>query len=271
MVAVLIIGELLNSTRRGVREALRRRDEGVIRRLARAQVEAGAAVLDVNAAASVDRELEDLEWMIRVVQAELGEGVRLAIDSPNPEAIELGLSLCQGGPGPRPMINSINNDPKLQERLIPLAKEFDAEVIALAMGPGRLPKTAEERLREAERLLEALEAAGIEPERVYIDPLVMAIGTDQEQGRAVLEAVRGIKERWGALGVKTCVGLSNVSFGLPRRSLINRAFLAMLLAAGLDAALLDPTDRELMDTLRASEALVGLDPYCLRYIKHMRA
>lgn len=265
---MLIIGELLNSTRREVREALRRRDEGVIRGLARAQLEAGADVLDVNAAVSMERELEDLEWMIRAVYAELGEGVRFAIDSPNPEAIEFGLSLCRAGS--RPMINSINNDPGLQERLIPLAKEYDAEVIALAMGSGRLPKTAEERLGEAERLLRTLEAAGVDPERVYIDPLVMAISSDQGQGRAVLEALRGIKERWGALGVKTCVGLSNVSFGLPRRSLINRAFLAMLLAAGLDAALLDPTDRELMNTLRASEALVGLDPHCLSYIEHVR-
>lgn len=265
---MLIIGELLNSTRKEVKEALQNKDEVTIRRLAREQVEAGADVLDINTATSMEREIEDLEWVIDLIYDEVGEGVRLSIDSPNPGAIAAGLKLCKA----RPMINSINNDPKLQEQLIPLIKEHEPDVIGLAMGgKGKgMPKTREERLEEAEQLITTLQNSGIDLSRLYIDPLVMTIGSDQEQARVVIETVRAIKERWGDLGVKTSVGLSNVSFGLPRRSVINRAFLTMLLLAGLDAALIDPTDKGVMEILRASEALLGTDAYCMQYIKYMR-
>ncbi|MFQ6117160.1 MAG: dihydropteroate synthase, partial [Candidatus Bipolaricaulia bacterium] len=211
--------------------------------------------------------IEDLEWVIGLIYDEVGEEVRLSIDSPNPEAIAAGLALCKA----QPMINSINNDPKLQEQLIPLIKEHEPDVIGLAMGGKGMPKTREDRLEEAEQLITTLQNSGIDLSRLYIDPLVMTIGSDQEQARVVIETVRAIKERWGDLGVKTSGGLSNVSYGLPRRSVINRAFLAMLLEAGLDAALIDPTDRGMMDILKASEALLGIDAYCMQYIKYMRA
>ena len=265
---MLIIGELINSTRKQVKKALQNRDEAVIRRLARSQIEAGADVLDVNTATSMERETEDLEWVIGLIYDEVGEGVRLSIDSPNPEAIAAGLALCKA----RPLVNSINNNPKLQEQLIPLIKEYDPDIIGLTMGSSKgMPKTVEDRLREAELLITTLQASGPPLERLYLDPLVMTIGSNQEQARAVIDAVRAIKERWGDLGVKTSVGLSNVSFGLPQRSIINRAFLAVLLEAGLDAALIDPTDRGMVDILKASEALLGIDAHCLGYIKYIRA
>lgn len=264
---MLIIGELLNSTRKKVKQALQNRDEATIRRLARDQVEAGADVLDVNTATSMEREAEDMKWAIGLIYDEVGEEVRLAIDSPNPETMAAGLALCQA----RPMINSISNKPQQKETLIPLIKKYDAEVIGLLMGgKGGMPKTKEGRLEEAGQLIESLEAGGVNLERLYIDPLVMSIGSNQEQALAAIETVRAIKERWGDTGVKTTSGLSNVSFGLPGRKIINRTFLAMLLAAGLDAALIDPTDEGTMDILRASEALTGKDGYCLGYIKHMR-
>lgn len=264
---MLIIGELLNSTRNKVKQALQEKDEATIRSLARRQVEAGADILDVNTATSMERETGDMEWVIGLIYDEVGEGVRLAIDSPNPKAIAAGLALCKA----RPMINSLNNDTKLREQLIPLAKEYDADIIGLTMGgKGGMPKTREDRLGEAERLISSLEAAEVNLEQLYIDPLAMSIGSNQEQAMAVIETVRGIKERWGDLGVKTSSGLSNVSFGLPGRSIINRAFLAMLLGAGLDAALIDPTDQGLMDILKASAALIGADAYCLEYIRYMR-
>jgi 5-methyltetrahydrofolate--homocysteine methyltransferase len=133
-----------------------------------------------------------------------------------------------------------------------------------------MPKTIADRLEEAEQLINSLQAAGVNLERLYIDPLAMAIGSNHEQALMVLETVRTIRKRWGDLGVKTSIGLSNCSFGLPGRSIINRTFLAMLLAAGLDAALIDPTDQGLMDTLKASEALLGSDAYCMRYIKYIK-
>jgi 5-methyltetrahydrofolate--homocysteine methyltransferase len=263
---MLIIGELINSTRKQVKEALQNKDEVTIRRLAREQVEAGADVLDINTATSMKREIDDLEWVIGLIYDEVGEGVRLSIDSPNPEAIAAGLALCKA----RPMINSINNDPKLKERLIPLIKEYEADVIGLTMSGKGMPKTVKERLAEAERLVTTLQSSGIDLSRLFIDPLVMTIGSNQEQARVVIETVRAIKERWGAQGVKTSVGLSNVSYGLPSRSIINQAFLAMLLEAGLDAALIDPTNRGMMDILKASEALIGTDAHCLGYLRYIR-
>ena len=264
---MLVIGELINSTRKEVKKALQARDEKVIRRLARNQVGAGADVLDVNTAESRKQEIEDMEWVINLVYDEVGDETRLSIDSPNPKAVARGLELCHA----RPLVNSISNDPKVQEALLPLLGQYEAEVIGLTMGGRKgMPMTVEARLEEAELLVKSLQSHNFPLQNLYIDPLVMTIGSNQEQAQAVIDAVRAIKERWGNLGVKTSVGLSNVSYGLPKRSVINRAFLAMLLEAGLDAALIDPTDMGMMDILKASEALLGTDAYCLGYIKYMR-
>jgi len=264
---MLIIGELINSTRKEVKKALQNRDGGAIRRLAQRQIEAGADVLDINTAESRKREIEDMEWVIGLIYDEVGDKTRLSIDSPNPEAVTRGLELCHA----RPLVNSISNDPKVQEALLPLLGHYEAEVIGLTMGSGKgMPMTVEARLEEADLLIKSLQSHNFPLQNLYIDPLVMTIGSNQEQAQAVIDTVRAIKERWGNLGVKTSVGLSNVSYGLPKRSIINRAFLAMLLEAGLDAALIDPTDRGMMDILKASEALLGTDAYCMQYIKYMR-
>ena len=263
---MLIIGELINSTRKEVKEALQNQDEKTIRRLAREQVDAGADVLDVNTATSRAQEIEHLEWVIDLIYDEVGEEVRLVIDSPNPEAISRGLERVTS----RPLVNSINNKADTTDALIPLLKEHDADFIGLTMGAKGMPKTAEDRLQEAEQLIKTIKREGLKPERMYIDPLVMTVGSNQEQAGYVIKTVQTIKERWGEEGVKTSVGLSNVSHGLPKRTLINQAFLAMLLQAGLDAALIDPLDREMINTLRASEAVLGIDASCLHYIKYMR-
>jgi len=264
---MIVIGELINSTRDEVKQALADHDEATIRRLAREQVAAGADILDVNTATSRKREIEDMEWVIDLIHDEVGTDVRLAIDSPNTEAVKRGLEKAEA----RPMVNSVNNEPSSQEALVPLLREHDADVIGLTMGGAGMPKALDDRLQEAEQLVNSLDNAGFDLSRLYIDPLVMTIGSNQEQAGYVIETVRAIQERWGEQGVKTSVGLSNVSYGLPHRGIINRAFLAMLLEAGLGAAIIDPTERPMMDTLRASEALLGIDAHCLGYIKYMRA
>jgi 5-methyltetrahydrofolate--homocysteine methyltransferase len=256
---MLIIGELINSSRKKVKEALKVKDEKIIRELARVQIEAGADVLDLNAATSMNREVKDLRWLVEVVQDELGD-VRLSIDTPNPKAMAEALKLCKS----KPMINSITNESKKKE-IIPLLREYNADVIGLTMGGRGMPKTVEDRLREAKQLLTTLDEAGIEKERIYLDPLVMSIGSNQDQGQIVIKTVSLIKQE---LGVKVSVGLSNVSFGLPARPLLNKTFLAMLLSAGADAAIIDPTDNELIATLRAAEALLGKDRYCMKYIHY---
>lgn len=264
---MLIIGELINSTREEVKVALQKKNESIIRRLARKQVEAGAKILDINTAISGGKqEIDDMEWTIGVIYDEVGQDIRLSIDSPNPDTIVRGLELSRA----RPLVNSINNKSPKKEKLVSLLKEYEADIIGLAMGGSGMPKTSDDRLDEAGWLIGSMQDAGIPLERLYIDPLVMTIGSNQDQALAVIKTVRVIKERWGKQGVKTSVGLSNVSFGLPQRSIINRAFLVMLLEAGLDAAIIDPTDQRLLDLLSASEALLNTDAYCLNYIKRMR-
>lgn len=257
----------MNSTRKVVKEALQAKDEATIRRLAREQVEAGADILDINTATSMEEEIDDLRWVIGLVHDEVGK-VRLAIDTLNPKAMAAGLELCQA----RPVINSINNDPRLQQGLIPLVKECDADIIGLTMGGKTgMPKTVEERLQEAEQLINTLEEVGVSLHRLFIDPLVMSIGSNPDQVRVVIDTIREIKSRYGSRGVKTTTGLSNVSFGLPSRTLLNQAFLAMLLEAGLDMAVINPRDEGMKNILRASETLLGIDAHCLQYIRHIRS
>ncbi|MEA3355932.1 MAG: dihydropteroate synthase [Candidatus Bipolaricaulota bacterium] len=263
---MLVIGELINSTRGEIQKALKEKDESTIRRLVRAQVDAGADLLDINTATSRDQELSDMEWVIGLIYDEVGEKVRLCIDSPNPKAIEHGLSLCKSPP----LINSITNDKKLQQKLIPLIDEYSAEFIGLPMGGGGMPMTVDARMEEAEMLISTLQAAEIPLNHLYIDPMVMTIGSNPEQAEAVRTTIKEVKGHWGKDGVKTSVGLSNISFGLPYRSIVNQSYLVLLLDAGLDAALIDPTDRGMMDILYGAEALLERDPHCLNYIKYMR-
>ncbi|MBC7099552.1 dihydropteroate synthase [Candidatus Bipolaricaulota bacterium] len=256
-----IIGELINSSRAEVRKAIERQDEEVIKGLARGQLEAGADALDLNAAAAMEREPDALRWLVEVVQDELGE-VRLSIDTANPQAMEAGLSACRA----RPIVNSVSNESS-RRPIIELAARAEAEVIGLPMGRAGMPKTAEDRLVEARALVETCQRAGIPKDSLLIDVLCMSVGSNPEQGPAALTAARLIREE---LGVRTCGAVSNVSFGLPNRKLLNRTYLAMLVAAGVDAVILDPTDPGMRETLLSAEALTGKDRYCMGYLRYHR-
>ncbi len=144
-------------------------------------------------------------------------------------------------------------------------REREADVIGLAMGEYGMPKSVEDRIVEAKALLEKCRKAGLDREHLYIDVICMSVASGQNQGREVLEAVRRMKHE---LAVKTFAAVSNVSFGLPDRRLLNRTYLAMLLKADLDGAILDPTDKGIQDTMYAASALTGQDNYCIGYIKH---
>lgn len=258
-----IIGELINSTRGEIAKAIKEKDEALIRRLARTQSEAGAHVIDLNAGQSMENEVRDLQWLIGVVEDELGKEVRLAIDTSNPEAMETGLRTCSTPP----VVNSISNE-KGKIGLIKLAAQSGAEVIGLAMGEHGMPKTADDRLEETRALMEKCDHAGLAAERLYVDMICMSVGSGPDQGRQVLQAIQQTKD---ALGIKTFTAVSNISFGLPNRRLLNRTFLAMLIEAGLDGAIMDPTDKRMMDAIYTSRALLGLDNYCMKYIKIQKA
>ena len=256
-----IIGELINSTREEVKKALVDRDEDKIRELTRNQWEAGAKILDVNAGEMLKEEVEVTEWIIDVIQDE-EEQIRISIDTAKPEAMEAGLRKCKN----KPIINSITNEDNNKEIRI-LASEYDAEVIGLAMGEKGMPEGVEDRMLEVEALLEKCDLLGIERENLYVDSIAMSVGSSPDQGRHVLETVRRLKKEYD---LKTSLGVSNISFGLPDRTLLNSVYLSMLLAYGLDAALIDPTDKMVMGSLKASECLLAEDERCLGYIKYKR-
>ncbi len=259
----LIVGELINSTRKSVGRAIADRDEEHIRGLARRQQEAGADVIDLNAGESVDRELEDLLWLIGVVEDELGPEVRLGIDTSDPAVMERAIVACSGAP----LMNSISNEPA-KRSLIDVAAECGCEVIGLAMGEAGMPMTADDRVKETAALIAKCEEAGIPRERLYVDLICMSIASSAVQGREVLGAIRRVVEE---LSVKPLVAVSNISFGLPDRRLLNRTYLPMLVSAGLAGAILDPTDVGIAEAICAARALLGRDEYCMDYIKHYRA
>jgi 5-methyltetrahydrofolate--homocysteine methyltransferase len=256
------IGERINSSRGPIGRALRLKDEAFIRKEAKMQEEAGAIMLDVNCAVDSKDEARDMEWLVGIVQEETG--LSLSIDSPNANAIEAGLRKHKG----KALVNSVTLEKGRAGSILPLVKKYKADVIVLAMDEKGMPQTAGDRLKLAERALKTAGEYGISPENIYIDPLIRPISSEQAQAVEVIESVKLIKTK---CGLKTICGLSNVSYGLPERSTLNSVFLAMMLGAGLDAAILDPTDKKIKATLRAADALLARDNFCKGYIKSFRA
>ncbi len=265
---MLIVGEKLNSSIKRVAAAIEARDTATVQDLARRQAEAGAHFIDVNAAARVAHELDDLAWLIENVQAVTD--VPLCIDSPNPAAIARGLELfkASGRPG-RALVNSITAEPDRMHGILPLAVEYNSPVVALTSDEQGIPTTVEDRVRIAGKIVAEADKLGVPREDIYFDPLVLPISTDMRNGALFMEALSAIKSEFP--GVQTISGLSNVSYGLPKRKIVNRAFLLMALHAGMDAAIMDPLDRELMALLLAGELVMGQDEYCMNYLKAYRA
>lgn len=258
-----IIGERINDSRSRVKQAVSERDGEFIRGLAQRQVEAGADWLDVSAGASPKQEPEDLVWLVQTVQEAVE--VPLCLDSANPRA----LAAAIGEVVQPPIINSISGERTRLEGILPLVRETDCGVIALAMDDSGLPSGVEDRLVAIRPLVDELRRAGVPAERVYVDPLVMAIAANTESGRIALDAMRAVRAEFPEMHIVS--GLSNISFGLPARTLINQAFLTLALEAGLDTAILDPLDGELRKALLAAEVALGRDRYCLNYTRAYRA
>jgi 5-methyltetrahydrofolate--homocysteine methyltransferase len=264
VIGVIIIGERINSSRKQIYEAMRSRNAELLQKEALIQYEAGANYIDCNAAAlGVDEEPQALSWAVSVVQDVVE--VPICIDSPNPEAIANALKVHRG----RALINSITAEALKMQKLVPLAVEWKARVVALCMDDNGIPKGVEERLRIAERLVETLTTAGISEDDIFIDPLVLPIGVDNQVGLIVLESIAQLRERFE--GVHIVIGLTNISHGMPQRRWLNRSFLVMAMAHGLDSVICDPTDKALMALMIASETLLGLDEFCMRYINAARS
>ena len=260
-----IIGEKINTSRKSVEKAVRERDAAFIQDLARRQAEGGATYLDVNSGLALEPEEEaaDFAWLVPLIQGVVD--LPLCIDSARVQPIETALRLHRG----QAMINSISGDPSQVEAILPLARQYRCKVIALTSSKKKgIPTTSAERVEIAEKIAQEAERYGIPLEDIYFDPLVLTLSTDQKNGLVFLETLREIKR--ALPGAKTVSGLSNISFGLPKRQLINKVFLVLAVGAGMDAAILDPTDKEMLAMLRATETLLGKDPYCVQYLKAFR-
>ena len=257
-----IIGEKINGTLEQVKKAIRERNAEFIADLAKRQAEAGAALIDVNAGTRPDEEPDALSWLVNTVQGAVD--VPLCLDSANPQALSVALKQVKQ----TPMINSISGEKLRLEGILPLVSQYACSVIALAMDEGGIPKGVDERLAVIRLLIQRTRDAGVPDENVYFDPLVMAISTNTESGKIALETMRSIRAEYPKAHL--CAGMSNISFGLPARHLVNRTFMTLAVAAGLDAAIMDPFDRELRGELMAAELLLGKDRYCLNYTRAFR-
>lgn len=260
---MLIIGERLNTSRKGLHEAVEKRDEEFLRGIARKQVENGAAYLEVNCGTRLRNEAEDLPWLVKLVQETVD--VPLSIDTPRAEATEAALSVHKG----RAIINSISAESQRYEKVLPLVKKYKSGVIALCMDDQGIPETAERKFEVASNLRARLMSDGVPEEDIYLDPLVQTVGSNQAIAMAVVDAIREIARSFPKTHI-SC-GISNISHGMPKRKVLNRNFVVMCIAAGLDTAILDPNDAELMQSIIAAEALAGRDEFCARYIQAYRA
>lgn len=260
---MIIIGELINASRKGIGDAIEARDSVAIGRVAREQCEAGVAYIDVQAGIFVEGETEYLKWLVETVQRAVD--APCCIDSPNPRAIEAALSMHKG----IAMINSISLEKDRYENLLPIVAGTDLRVVALCMSDGGMPKKTEDRLAIADKLINGLVRKNVKPENIYVDPLVQPIATDKGFGLEFLDAVEQITARFP--NVHTICGLSNISYGLPQRKFLNQTFMVMAIAKGLDTAIVNPLDKHMMACIIAAEALVGRDDYCMNYLKAYRA
>ena len=257
---MLIVGELINTSRQLVKAAVEAQDAAYVQKIARDQVDAGAHYVDINCGTKVYNEPETMQWLVETVQAVVS--APLCIDTPNPKAMEVGLALVKNG---QPMINSITAEKERFQMILPMVLKHKAKVVALCMDDSGMPETANDRKGIVRRLVcELTTANGVPEDDIYLDPLVKPVSTSDGAGLEVLETVSFVRDEFP--GVHTICGLSNISFGLPNRQVLNRLFMVQTMTVGMDAYILDPLDKTIMGFVYASQALLGKDPFCGQYL-----
>ena len=256
---VKIVGERINPTgKKLLKEALKTGDYNYIEDEAERQVDRGAHILDVNVGLpGIDEKEAMLEAVRRVSQM---VNVPLQIDSANPEVLEAAVRRING----KPIINSVNGKEESMNAVLPIAKKYGANIVALTLDENGLPENEEQRVVIAERIIKRAAEYGIGPERILVDCLTLTVSAQQNAANDTLAAIRTVKEKFG---VKTTLGASNISLGLPNRKLLNSTFLTMAMMAGLDAHITDPLVKEYTDAFSAFEALTGRDVECAKYIE----
>ncbi|WP_418591227.1 homocysteine S-methyltransferase family protein [Gemmiger sp.] len=255
---ITVVGERINPTgKKRLQQALRDGDSAYPCAQAVAQAEAGAQVLDVNAGLPGIDEAATLEQLVKDLQAITD--LPLQLDSSNPEALSRALRIYNG----KPIVNSVNGEQKTLDTILPLCKKYGAAVVGLALDEHGIPADAEGRFAIAKRIAAAANAAGIPNEDIYIDCLTLTASAQQEGAVQTLEALTRCKKE---LGVRTVLGVSNISFGLPCRGYLNTTFLTMAMAAGLDLAIMNPNTPEMMAAVRAYRVLTSQDKQSSDYV-----
>ncbi|AWW26188.1 methyltetrahydrofolate cobalamin methyltransferase [Acetobacterium sp. KB-1] len=260
---MIIIGEKINGSIPAVKEAIDKRDAAFIADRAVKQAAAGADFIDVCASTTPELEIQTLKWLIEVVQETVE--TPLCIDSPNPRAIEAVFQYANK-PG---LLNSISEEGDKCAVLLPLLAGNSWEVVGLTCDNNGIPCDLETKLKITVSMVEKADKFGITPDRIHIDPCVMALSTENNSLLNLEAEIRAIKALYPTIHVTGAI--SNISFGLPLRPLLNKTAMAFAIAAGMDSAVLDPLNRDMMGTILATYALLGQDRHCRKYSKAYRA
>jgi 5-methyltetrahydrofolate--homocysteine methyltransferase len=260
---MIIIGEKINGSIPSMGKAIAERDEAHVRELAKRQADAGAAFIDVCASVGEDRELETLRWLFGLVES--ATGTPISIDSPSADIIAAAIPLCRK-PG---LVNSVSMEGGKADKIFPLIADSKWECVCLLSDDTGIPKSAADRLRVFSNLMKKAGEYGIPPARLHIDPLIEMLCTSEDGIAKVTDTMREIKRQYPSIHLTG--GASNISFNLPMRKFINRAFIILAMNAGMDSAILDPLNKDMMGLIFAAEALLGQDEMCMEYIGAYRA
>jgi cobalamin-dependent methionine synthase I len=262
MNGIILIGETLNSTRPSVRRVFAERDESAFLSLARAQIDGGASILDLNASMLMEGERDALRWGCRIVR----EKLRLPVMIDSPDAAVLAELAAEFDS--EVIVNSFTADRRILDETLPTVSRAGAGAVVMLKDSRGIPPSVRGRMELAERAVAQASKHGIMPGRLFIDPVFTPLATSPNGLIATLECAAMLAQRFPAH--QRIGGLSNVSYGLPERRLVNRTFAAMAVSHGMTALICDTTDRELIKALRASEALAGVDPNCRRFLHSYR-
>ena len=259
---MIIIGEKINGSIPIVAKAIAARDSEFIKKRALKQAEAGATFIDCCASTDVAVEVETLKWMIDCIQ-EVTD-VPICVDSPNPKVLVEVFPYCKR-PG---LINSVSGEGDKMDVVFPAIADTKWEVAALLSDDTGIPKTAADRLKVFDKIMAKAKEYGIAPSRIHIDPLVEMLCTSENGIETNTTVIKAIREQYEDIHITAAV--SNISFNLPVRKYLNYGFTVLAMNAGLDSAILDPTNVDMMGLIYATEALLGMDDYCMEYISAYR-
>jgi len=257
---MFIIGELINGMYNNIGKAIGEKNKSVIQKCALDQLKAGADALDVNCGPASRKPIDDIQWLVQTIQEVTDKP--LALDSSKPQVIESGLQVLKN----KAIINSTTADAEKLEILVTLAKKHHAKLIGLTISTKGIPQNKDQRLELAATIVAGCTEQGFPIEDLYLDPIVLPVNVAQAQMKDILEVIREFKII-SEPAAKSIVGLSNVSQGTCVRSLVNRTFLTMAVGFGLDAAILDPLDNDLMDAAITAELILNKHIYCDSYLE----